>query len=442
MAEINHTKKKGSFFNLAFILSVLLFFSFIFSCSSKRDLNEPEFKVLEFRLAKGIDESGEKDILLNPTDTFSSVDTTVVAYVSFADLSGKHNVSWKWYSPDGMLYYKTENIILKVPKGQYASEASAWHKISIDGDRAQHYPGQWKVELHFDNSLISSKYFKLQTDISDIAFDVDINIPKTSMDKPNAVAVVIGNRNYRHKDIPEVEFAINDAAVVKKYLMKMLGYREENIIFETDITKTRFEILFGILGDHQGILNDYVKKSVSEVFIYYSGHGAPDINSNKGYFVPSDCDPSKVAITGYPLDVFYGNISKIKAKKISIVLEACFSGGTNSGDWLIREASPALIKVEQLLPSNENMIVMTSSTGNQVSSWHREREHGLFTYFFLKAMRGYGDTNKDNKMSIQEIYDCVSDRSEGVPYWARRFHGGRVQTPTLQGSGADIFSTF
>lgn len=442
MIEIYHAKKEASFFNVAFILSVLIFFPLIFSCNSKRDLNEPEFEVLEFKLAKGIDDSGEMDIVLNPTDTFSSVDTAVVAYVSFADLSGKHNIRWKWYSPDGRLYYKTENIVLKVPKGQYASDASAWHKISIGGDRAQHYPGQWKVELHFDNSLISSKYFKLQTAISDIAFDVDLNIPKTSMDKPNAVAVVIGNRHYQHKDIPEVKFAINDASVVKKYLIQMLGYKEGNIIFETDITKTRFEILFGILGDHQGILNDYVKVGVSEVFIYYSGHGAPDINNNKGYFVPSDCDPSKVAITGYPLDVLYGNISKIRAKKISIVLEACFSGGTNSGDWLIRGASPALIKIEQPLPSNENMIVMTSSTSDQISSWHREREHGLFTYFFLKAMRGYGDTNKDKKMSIQEIYDCVSDQSEGVPYWARRFHGGRVQTPTLQGSGEDIFSTF
>jgi hypothetical protein len=442
MAKLYHTKKETSFIKIAFVLCIFVFIPLIFSCDSKRDINEPEFKVLEFKLAKGIDDSGGKDVVLNPTDTFSSVDTAAVAYVSFANLSGKHNLRWKWYSPDGMLYYKTGNTVLNVPKGQYASDASAWHKISIVGDRAQHYPGQWKVELHFDNSLISSKYFNLQTDLSDIAFDVDVNIPKTSMDKPNAVAVVIGNRHYQHKDIPEVKFAINDASVVKKYLIQILGYRDKNVIFETDITKTRFEILFGILGDHQGILNDYVKAGVSEVFIYYSGHGAPDINNSKGYFVPSDCDPSKVAITGYPLDVFYQNIAKIKAIKMTIVLEACFSGGTNSGDWLIREASPALIKVEQPLPPNENMIVMTSSAGDQISSWHPEREHGLFTYFFLKAMRGYGDTNKDNKMSIQEIYDCVSDQSEGVPYWARRFHGGRVQTPTLQGSGADIFSTF
>ena len=62
MTEIIYAKKEASIFNTTFILSLLIFFPLIFSCNSKRDLNEPEFKVLEFKLAKGIDDSGEKDI--------------------------------------------------------------------------------------------------------------------------------------------------------------------------------------------------------------------------------------------------------------------------------------------------------------------------------------------------------------------------------------------
>jgi len=421
-------------------LSFLLFP--LISCSSSKNLKTPKFRVLDIKLAKGINDAGEKDVLLNPTDTFTSIDPAVIAHVSFANLSGKHSVKWKWYSPEGKLYYTTNSFELKIPKGKYATEASVWHKISISGDQAQHYPGKWKVELNFDNSPISSKQFEIKTDISDIAFDVDLNIPETTTDKPNAVAVVIGNRHYQHKDVPEVKFAKNDADVVKKYLKTMLGYREGNILFETDITKTRFEILFGIKGDHHGLLNDYVREGVSDVFIYYSVHGAPDINSNKGYFVPTDCDPSKIAITGYPLDVFYENISKLKAKKISIVLDACFSGGTNSGEWLISGASPALIKIDKPTFSYESISVLTSSTKDQVSSWYNDREHGLFTYFFLKAIRGYGDKNKDRKMTIQEIYDSVSDQAEGVPYWSRRLHGGRVQTPMLYGPSSSIFAVY
>ena len=439
MNEKYFVRRKVLLGNVTFIFVLFFLLFSLSSCGSSKNLNEPKFRVLEIKLAKGINDAGEKDVLLNPTDTFTSIDPVVIAHVSFANFSGQHNVKWRWYSPDGKLYYATKNFQLKTPHGKYAADASTWHKLSISGDKAQYHPGKWKVDLYLDNSPISSKQFEIKTDISDIAFDVDLNIPGTLMDKPNAVAVVIGNRNYQHKDIPEVKYAKNDADVMKKYLKTMLGYREGNIIFETDITKTRFEILFGITGDHHGLLNDYVKAGVSEVFIYYSGHGAPDINSSKGYFVPTDCDPSKVAITGYPLDVFYENISKLKAKKISIVLDACFSGGTNSGEWLISGASPALIKIDKPSFSYENMSVLTSANSDQVSSWYHDREHGLFTYFFLKAIRGYADKNKDNKMTFREIYDCVSDQAEGVPYWSRRLHGGRIQTPMLYGPETDVF---
>jgi len=442
MTGHNFNKKDVSFGGVAFLVIFIFFLIQTISCSSPQKINEPEFKVLEIKLAKGLNEAGKKEIVLNPTENFSSSDTAVVAHVTFANLSGKHNVKWKWFSPDGELYYTTKKIQIRTPKGKYAKDASTWHKISINGDKAQHLPGQWTVELHFDDSPISSKQFEIKTGLSDIAFDVDRNIPKTTMNKPDAVAVVIGNRHYQHKDIPEVQFAKNDADVVKKYLKTMLGYREGNILFESDITKTRFEILFGITGDHRGLLNDYIKPGESEVFIYYSGHGAPDVNSNKGYFVPTDCDPSKVAITGYPLDIFYENISKLKAKKISIVLDACFSGGTNSGKWLVGGASPALIKVDVPTFSFDNMTVLTSSTSDQVSSWHSDSKHGLFTYFFLKAIRGYGDKNKDYKMTIQEIYDSVSDQAEGVPYWSRRLHGGRIQTPMLYGPSSDIIVNY
>jgi uncharacterized caspase-like protein len=220
---------------------------------------------------------------------------------------------------------------------------------------------------------------------------------------------------------------------MKQYLMKTLGFKDGNILFETDATKARFEALFGIQGDHHGILNDYVKPKKSDVFVYYSGHGAPDLKKMKGYFVPVDCDPAKVSLNGYALDLFYENLSKMEAKSITVVMDACFSGSTNSGATLVQSASPALIKIDTSIAKNKNAAVLTSSEGDQVSSWYDEKRHGLYTYFFLKAIAGGADKNKDKQITFQEIQDYVSDRSEGVPYWAKRLHGGRTQTPTLIG---------
>jgi hypothetical protein len=156
-----------------------------------------------------------------------------------------------------------------------------------------------------------------------------------------------------------------------------------------------------------------------------------------GYFLPSDCDPAKISLNGYPLNVFYENIAKLEAKKITIVLDTCFSGGTNSGEYLIRSASPALIKLSDSFRYRENTAVLTSSEGDQISSWYDDKQHGLFTYFFLKALGGIADTDNNKEVTFKEVYNYVSDRSEGVPYWARRLHGGRLQMPTLQGHRND-----
>ena len=413
-----------------------LFVMYLFSaCSTTKNVKKaPDFRVLEATLAKGIKDVDNQDVLLNPTNTFTTRDNAVIAHVRLANIAGKHKVKWEWYRPDGNLYYGSDPYKIVTAKGKYAEEVTLWHKISIENDSAQQYPGKWTVKILFDGDLIASKHFDLKLDKRDIVYDVDVNIPSTAMQNPDGIAVVIGNRTYQHQDIPPVEYAHNDAETVKKYLMKTLGYREENIFLEKDITKARFEALFGIYGNHRGILYDYLKPSQSDVFIYYSGHGLADLDDMKGYFVPVDSDPAKIAFNGYALALFYENLSKLETRRTTIILDACFSGGTNSGKFLIKSASPALIKIDTKNVIQSDAAVLTSSDGDQISSWYDEQGHGLFSYFFLKGLGGAADLDDDGQITFQEIYDYVSDRSDGVPYWARRLHGGREQTPMLYGN--------
>jgi len=67
-------------------------------------------------------------------------------------------------------------------------------------------------------------------DIPDFEIDIRKDIPKLSKSNPDAVAVIIGNKNYRKKDIPSVDFALEDASIMKQYLINTLGYREGNIL--------------------------------------------------------------------------------------------------------------------------------------------------------------------------------------------------------------------
>lgn len=261
--------------------------------------------------------------------------------------------------------------------------------------------------------------------------DLDMNSIKTKNSKPNAFAVVIGNKNY--KSTKKVSYAINDATTIKNYLINVLGYKEGNIFYEPDATKSTFETYFGSKDNPQGILFNSIKPNISDVFIYYAGHGAPGLKDNKGYFVPIDCDPQYIEQGGYSLDLFYTNLSKLPAKSITVLTDACFSGAD-----IFESISSIVITITDPIVAIDNCVILSSSAGSQVSSWYDEKQHGMFTYFFLKALQDKekSDKNKDGKLTFEEIFDYISDKTEGVPYYARSIHGVE-QTPTIRGTGIE-----
>ncbi len=257
---------------------------------------------------------------------------------------------------------------------------------------------------------------------------VDKVIPKTNMVNADAIAVVIGNRDYISAS--NVDYAINDARVMKQYLTKTLGFKPGNILYYENATLSNFRTLFGTELNHKGKLYNTMKHEKSDVFVFYSGHGAPGLADGKGYFVPIDSDPKYVESTGFPLEVFYQNLGKLPAKHITVVTDACFSGAD-----VYEEISPVVIKTKPQAALLEKGIIFNSSSGDQVSSWYTENQHGLFTWAFLKALQDYEvtDTNNDRKITVQEVYKRIADNNEGVPYYARRIHGIE-QVPVLKGN--------
>jgi hypothetical protein len=258
--------------------------------------------------------------------------------------------------------------------------------------------------------------------------DVDINIPKGKVNE-NAVAVVIGNRNYTFKDIPQVEFAIHDARAMKLYLMKTFGFLEGNIIYIENGTQASFNATFGTEKNHKGKLFNMMKPNrMSDVFVFYSGHGAPDPESKEGYFVPVDCDPSLVKFNGYSLSLLYENLSKLDYRTMTIVIDACFSGSSDKG-MLIKNISPVFINTKDKVLTDDFSMVFTSAASDQVSSWYPEKKHSLFTYYFLKGIQGAANTNGDRWVSVAEMRKYLTDN---IPYMARRLNN-REQTPQITG---------
>jgi len=209
----------------------------------------------------------------------------------------------------------------------------------------------------------------------------------------------------------------------------MFGYREGNILYVENASQAEFKAIFGTANNFKGKLFNNVKPGQSDVFIYYTGHGAPNPESNEAYLVPVDCDPAQAARNGYSLKTLYDNLSRIRYKSLTVVIDASFSGDTETG-MLLQDTSPVYIEEEDPLLKIKNAVVMTSAAGSQISSWYPEKGHSLFTYFLLRGLRGEADESGDNTVTLGELKNYVTDN---VGSLARKL-SSREQTPQIFGN--------
>jgi len=250
--------------------------------------------------------------------------------------------------------------------------------------------------------------------------DVDeIPVVKSKSNK-NSYAIMIGIENY-HQKLPKADFATSDAKLVTEYLTKALGYPEENVVTLLNENATNVALA--------KYFEKWMPNNVeagSTVFIYFSGHGAPNTKTGDAYLVPYDGDPSFIDETGYSLKRMYAALGKLPAKEVIVVLDSCFSGA--GGRSVIAKGSrPLVIKLKSNVVLPKNMTVLSASSGDQTSSTYDEKGHGLFTYFLLKGIKNEDVTRSDGSLKIDDLYYYIKPQVERI---ARKQYNNE-QTPQL-----------
>ena len=252
--------------------------------------------------------------------------------------------------------------------------------------------------------------------------DVDVPPIVKSALRKNAYAVVIGIEQYREK-LPKADFADRDAKLMGEYLTKVLGYPEENVVVRLNERATRTDLV--------KYFEVWLRNNVDpggSVFVYYSGHGAPNNKTGEAYLVPYDGDPAFVDSTAYPVKQLYAALEKLPAKEIMVALDSCFSGA-GGRSVIAKGLRPMVISAENPILATGKTVVLAASSGDQVSSTFEEKGHGLLTYFFLKGLQGEGDLNKDGTIEMAELYEYVKPNVQRV---ARKQYNNE-QTPQLLG---------
>ncbi len=239
----------------------------------------------------------------------------------------------------------------------------------------------------------------VETKIVPVKSDVDIDIPVAAKQNSDRFALIIGNEDYssKQKEINtemNVEFARNDASTFKEYAIKTLGIPEQNITFLTDAT-------LGEMSQGLDKMNKIIKvtEGSAEVFFYYAGHGLPDENTKEAYLIPVDVNGSNL---NYALNLksVYAKLTEFPSKRVSIFLDACFSGGARNQGLLSARGVKVKPKEQSL---TGNVVVFTASSGEQSSLPYKAKGHGLFTYFLLKKLQ---ETKGD--ITYKELSEFVS----------------------------------
>ncbi len=246
---------------------------------------------------------------------------------------------------------------------------------------------------------------------SAVSSEIDA-LPPASISQPHTHAIVIGIENYRQA-LPHADFAAADARLAAKYYERVLGVPEENVavLINDQAAKSDFEKYF------ERWLPNRVEEG-DTIYIYYSGHGAPNPKTGEAYLVPFDADPTYIEQTGYSIAKLYRDLGKLPAKKVVVAMDSCFSGA-GGRSVIARGARPLVTMAANNVP--QNLTVITAAAGDQISSSYQDKGHGLFTYFFLKGLKEKGS-------DLQAVYDYLRPEVSKV---ARREYNAD-QTPQWQ----------
>jgi len=238
---------------------------------------------------------------------------------------------------------------------------------------------------------------KVNIQVASLTAEVDKNIPLNPTKYPDRYALIIGNEDYssRQKGLGaevDVAFAVNDAKIFKEYCVNTLGVEEKNVFLLTNATAgemhQRIELVTQILSR---------LGNKGELIFYYAGHGFPDENTKEPYLIPVDVTATNLS-AAIKLNDVYKKFSQTGSKRISVFLDACFTGGGRESGLLA--ARGVKVRPREEIVSG-NMVIFAATSEDQSALPYKDKQHGMFTYFLLKKLQ---ETKGDVSYGTLEEY--------------------------------------
>ncbi|UVT14789.1 MAG: caspase family protein [Nitrospira sp.] len=222
--------------------------------------------------------------------------------------------------------------------------------------------------------------------------------------------VSIGLSSYLDRRILSRKYASRDAETVARYFQTFGGVPSSNIHLLVDwkAFHSHMEKAFS------GWLRSQ-PTSGAVVIVYFSGHA---MVSQAGEVMLIPYDGASTATTLYPLKAIESVLAKLNAKQAILI----FDGNVSQ----LQGGSEMNVTPRWDLTGG-NTIRLIAGEGLSHRLDDDSHQHGLFTYYLLRGLRGEADSNRNGEVTLGEITDYVRQKVT----WASKSQFESVQRPQV-----------
>ncbi len=238
-----------------------------------------------------------------------------------------------------------------------------------------------------------------------LSVDVDqIPAKVPGFERRTSYAVVVGIGNYRDPGVPGVKYAKRDAEVVAKYLSSVAGFPVENVRVLTDD--------HALAGDLNKTFENWLPQKAHSsgiLFVYLVGNAART-DAGVPVLLPYEGAVANGTSEGYSIKHLEEVLNRLPSRLKLIFADLSFPSPKASAE----ESPKRLVWLDGKLQTKGRIVVVASSAVDSAGVSSEATQHGLFTYHFLKAIRGHGDANADGWVDLGEALNYMRSRGSAA----------------------------
>jgi uncharacterized caspase-like protein len=251
---------------------------------------------------------------------------------------------------------------------------------------------------------------------------------KSSQGAPsNDAALVISVEDYAF--VSDVAGATSNARDWYRYFVENRGISASHVFQVRDSSATREQILQALEKAAHSV------KEGGKLWVIFIGHGAPvkvGDSDPEGAIVAVDAQQSLASISTRSVrqSEIVSTIEHAGCAHAVVVLDACFSGHDRVNKSLSASGEQPLIgtaNVKATLAISWALAAKSDEFAGELPGEGRP----AFSYLMLGALRGWGDANRDGKVTLAEAVDYSAETLAVLPQ-------SHAQTPSYFSSDKDL----